>query len=160
MVDKTPAEPDQTTKLFELLHQFVLNSYNRFNEPRQNGFGETISAADIVALDLVERFPGIIVSDLASRLERSIGTVSLRVATLGLSGYLEKTKEDGNDRVVHLYCTTKARELVEDFRESDRLKSVRIRNQISQHCSEQEVASFTKVLCVLQYLLERGELSL
>lgn len=128
------------------LYQFVMQFHDYMNGVRDYGNGVPIKRVEVHTLTMIERNPGITVSELAKLWRRTKGTVSVNVAALEKAGYIYRQKSPGNAKVVHLYATEKGVELSTLHKAYDNLGLVRTQAQLLKYCTGEELNAFFKVV--------------
>lgn len=130
----------------EQIHQFVLLYYNYMYSVRDYGNGAPIRMVEVHTLTMIERNPGVTVSELAKMWRRTKGTVSLNVTALEKAGYIYREKTPDNAKVVHLYATPSGKELSALHKAYDNLEIVRLQASLLKYCTRDELNAFYKVI--------------
>ena len=116
------------------------------SETRDYGNNRPIKAVDVSTLSLIEKNPGVTVSELAEKQNRTKGTVSSIVSNLEKEGYIYREKRSGTAKVVHLYATTEGERLNTLYIAFITKKMTSIQNELLKTCSISDINSFCKVL--------------
>lgn len=130
----------------ENIHQFVLFYYNYMYNVHDYGNGVPIRMVEVHTLTMIERNPGITVSELAKLWNRAKGTVSLNVTALEKAGYIYREKSPDNAKVVHLYATPSGAELSALHKAYDTMEIVRLQAALLKYCTRDELNAFYKVI--------------
>ncbi len=139
MLEKFTAEMD-------LLYEFVLMGSSFMFKPRDYGTGEVLNIVEIHTLAMIAGDPGICISDVARRWNRTLGAASRNVDKLQSKGYIEKRKLDGNNKTIRLYPTEKGAELARLHSECDKQKVQELTERVLNSHSQGEVMNFFSVL--------------
>lgn len=130
----------------EELYQFVMQFHDFMFTVRDYGNGVPIKMVEVHTLTMIERNPGITVSQLAKLWRRTKGTVSVNVTALEKAGYIYRRKGTKDAKVAHLYPTEKGAELSTLHKAYDNLGIVRTQAELLKHCSGEELNAFFKVI--------------
>ncbi len=139
MLEKFTAEMD-------LLYEFVLMGSGFMFKPRDYGTGEVLNIVEIHTLAMIADDPGICISDVARRWNRTLGAASRNVDKLQSKGYIEKKKLDGNNKTICLYPTEKGMELARLHSACDKQKVQELTEKVLESHSQDEVIDFFTVL--------------
>lgn len=130
----------------EELYQFVMQFHDFMFTVRDYGNGVPIKMVEVHTLTMIERDPGITVSQLAKLWRRTKGTVSVNVTALEKAGYIYRRKGTKDAKVAHLYPTEKGAELSTLHKAYDNLGIVRTQAELLKYCSGEELNAFFKVV--------------
>ena len=108
------------TREAEKLYTFVFESYTLYSAARDYGNGEKMTMAEIHTLTLIADHPGISVGGVADMWNRTLSAASQNIQKLAQKGLIEKKKEEGNGKTVHLYATEEGKTLSERHKDYDR----------------------------------------
>ncbi len=139
MLEKFTAEMD-------LLYKFALTGSDVMFKPRDYGTGEILNIVEIHTLSMIADDPGICISDVARRWNRTLGAASRNVDKLQSKGYIEKKKLDGNNKTIRLYPTEKGTELARLHSECDKQQVQMLTERVLNSHSQGEVINFFSVL--------------
>ena len=89
------------------IYNFAYRVMERMNAPKDYGTGELMRMVDAHILTLIADNPGITVVEVAKAWDRTSGRISQVVSSLVKRGFVERRKEPGNAKNVHLYATEK-----------------------------------------------------
>lgn len=127
-------------------YDFVETYNNYMKSPRDYGTGETVNMVEVHTLTLIELHPGILAKEVAAMWNRTKGAVSQTLAKLERRGFIERRKEDGNGKNIHLYVTPEGQKLSEAHRNYDLTHLLFTDTEVRKACTEQEIDTFYKVL--------------
>ncbi len=102
---------EQIADAMETVFTFVMESYESYTTPQDYGNGEKMNMAEIHTLSLIADNPGISVSEAAKMWDRTLSAASQNINKLYKKGLIEKKKEDGNNKRIHLYVTAAGQSL-------------------------------------------------
>lgn len=144
---------EETISRAESLYTFVMVATD--NMHRQRDFDGTIlSMVEIHTLSMIVRFPGISVSEVADKWNRTVGAVSRNVDKLCRRGYVEKKKLPDNQKTIHLYATDQGVKLAQRHQEHDRAEIAGMMEQKLQAHSETDLNTFWSVLDTLRRIIQ------
>lgn len=130
----------------EELYEFVLE-YNKYMyQARDYGNGDLVRMVEAHTLAIIDDHPGISVSDVAKVWKRTKGTVSVNLSALEERGYIRRGKDAQNARISHLYLTESGQELSTLHKKHDNFEIVETRNLLLEHCSQEELDTFYRVV--------------
>lgn len=129
----------------DLMYGFVLRYRDYIHQARDYGNGDPIKMVEVHTLTMIELEPGITVSELAQRWDRTKGTVSVNVVALEEKGYIYRVKDPDNARVVHLYPTEAGKALSCLHKQYDIRDVAETRQRLLERCTPEELAAFYKV---------------
>ena len=136
------------------LYEFVMR-YNKYiYQARDYGNGDEIRMVEVHTLAMIEDNPGISVSEVAKRWKRTKGTVSVNIGSLEKRGYIRRERDPENARVARLYPTQKGRELSTLHKMYDNREIVETRKTLREHCTQEELEAFYKVIHLYLDLLK------
>lgn len=97
---------------------------------------------------------GITIGELAELIDVSVATASVSVKRMERSGFIRKKADKNDARIVHLFPTKKATNILENIRN----KMKNLENTISKGMSEEDVLKLNELLEKARAnLIERGE---
>ncbi len=134
------------TAEMDLLYEFALTGSSFMFKPRDYGTGEVWNIVEIHTLAMIADDPGICISDVARRWNRTLGAASRNVDKLLSKGCIEKRKLDGNNKTIRLYPTEKGAELARLHSECDKQKVQELTERVLECHSQGEVMNFFSVL--------------
>jgi DNA-binding MarR family transcriptional regulator len=147
--DKENIDVTEQSRLFNravVRYDFV-EAYNQYMKiARDYGTGETINMVEVHTLTLIEEHPGIMAKDVASMWNRTKGAVSQTLAKLEKRGLIERRKENGNSKNVHIYVTHEGKKLSETHRAYDLKQLIWADKELLKDFDQNEVAVFYRVM--------------
>ncbi len=146
MLEKFTAEMD-------LLYKFVLMGSGFMFKQRDYGTGEVFNIVEIHTLAMIADDPGICISDVARRWNRTLGAASRNVDKLQSKGYIEKKKLDGNNKTIRLYPTEKGMDLARLHNECDKQKVQELTERVLECHSQGEIIDFFSVLKTINEII-------
>ena len=96
-------ELNQLCQWADDLYQFVMVMMDHMKQPRDYGTGKILNMVEIHTLSMISESPGICISDVAKRWNRTLSAASRNIDRLAAKGYVEKKKTDGKDRFATFY---------------------------------------------------------
>lgn len=120
MEQQTNEYLETSISAMEDVYRFVLNTYDVYNTPRDYGNGVVLTMVEMHTLVMVAEEPGLRITDLARKWNRTLGAASKAVNRLQKKGYVRKTHLPGNDKAIHVYATETGAELVRFHHQYDR----------------------------------------
>lgn len=141
------------------LYDFINLFHECINQPKDYGIGELISMVEVHTLDLIDDNPGITQGEIAKRRGRTLGAVCQMISKLVKKGLVQKRKEEGNAKIVHLYVTDKGEQLSMMHRLND-IKEMNLSLQmLLESCTMEELRAFTKVAMAYRtYFMQLNEI--
>lgn len=137
------------------IYDFVILFYECINQPKDYGTGELISMVEVHTLGLIDDFPGITQGEIAKRRGRTLGAVCQLISKLVKKGLVEKKKEEGNAKTVHLYVTDKGEQLSMMHRQQDIDEMAKTAHSLLENCTAEELQAYVKVvLTQREYFLD------
>lgn len=130
----------------ELLYRFVMLYYSMMNTQRDYGTGDVLTTVEVHMLTQIEENPAITNAELAVLWLRSASAVSQTVTKLVKKGLVEKKKEKGNKKTVHLYVTEEGALLSLSHKKYDIADIMETLQILRKDCSSEEIDTFYKVL--------------
>lgn len=94
-----------SVQIIDTLVQVVHKAACIDNQPIDLGDGTPLSAAEIHLIDIVGRFPGDTLSEIAIRLGVTKGAVSQMVQKLEMKGCIRRARQEGNRKNISLNLT-------------------------------------------------------
>ena len=137
----------------EKLYDFVYY-YNKYmKEPRDYGTGDCLTAPLVHTLTTIEQTPGLTITELAARRNRTTSALSQAVKVLEKGGYISKEKEAGNKKNQLLYATEKGKQISRAHKIFDINDITSTTAALMKECSADEIDAFYKVIDVYLKLL-------
>lgn len=130
----------------EKLYDFVYY-YNKYMlEARDYGTGSLIRMPEIHILTEIEQEPGITISQLAKKRNRTPSAISQTVTSLVKSGYIYKEKRQNNNKELLLYPTEQGKALSRTHKLYDIADIGSTTEALLKTCSVDELDTFYRVL--------------
>lgn len=89
----------------DILNRFVLLYNSYITVPRDYGTGSAVSTVEAHILANIDNHPGITVTELARKWQRTKGAISQTVSKLESKGYVCRERKATDAKVFHLYTT-------------------------------------------------------
>ena len=103
----------------DMVYTFVMDSHDRYSSSRDYGNGEKMNMAEIHTLTLIADHPGITVIGVSEMWNRTLSAASQNINKLYKKNLVEKRKEKGNDKTIHLYATESGKQLSDMHKKFD-----------------------------------------
>ncbi len=139
-------------KKADILYRFVLLYSDYINRPHDYGNGQVMSMTEAHILSAIDRSPGITVTELAKIWNRTKGAVSQTVSRLERRGLVKKEQKEDNRKTILLYTTEKGRQCSLAHELYDIRGLTGILENLSRHCTMEEINAFYKVAEVYSHL--------
>lgn len=133
---------DVSKELYNFAYQFM----QRMNTPKDYGTGDLLRMVDAHILTLIADRPGITVIEAAKAWERTSGRISQVVSGLAKRGFVERRKEEGNAKSVHLYVTEKGQAISDAHKAFDQRHGSTGQHYLKEKYTPEDFDSFRKVL--------------
>ena len=146
----TDIELQQYTELSKDLYQFVLEIMDYMKKPHDYGTGIILNMVEMHTLAMIADTPGMTVGEVAKRWNRTMSAASRNVERLCSKGYVEKRKEEGNAKNIHLYTTDIGRELAEKHSALDHREIERFAGFIDQKYSIDDLEKFRCMMNIIR----------
>lgn len=114
------------TESMERVYTFVSDSYDMYTVARDYGNGDKMNMAQIHTLSLIADNPGISVSGVSKMWNRTLSAASQNINKLVKKNLIEKKKESGNRKTVHLYVTESGQKLSDMHKAYDRKELTKV----------------------------------
>ena len=132
------------------MYRFVFDIMDHVKKPHEYDVGIVLNMVEMHTLALIAKQPGISVGDVAKYWNRTMSAASRNVERLADKGYIEKRKQDGNAKTVHLYATELGRKLAEHHSAFDAKEMEAFAKFIDQRCTAEDLAHFVRVMKIIQ----------
>ncbi len=132
----------------EDMYRFVMDIMDHMKKPH-NYCGIVLNMVEMHTLSLIAEQPGISVGEVAKMWNRTMSAASRNVDRLHSKGYIEKKKEDGNAKTIHLYATATGQELAEKHREIDRQELQSFAQYFNEHCTKDDLEHFDRTMKII-----------
>ena len=128
------------------LYEFVMCYSDYINGVRDYGTGQMINMVEVHTLTMIEDQPGITVSDLARRWNRTKSAVSQNIKKLEAKGLVYRVRDENNAKLIHLYPTDEGRRLSTAHKLFDIRDIMETKHELLRTCTMEEIDTFYKVL--------------
>lgn len=139
----------------DLLFDFVSTYYDYMNVARDYGTGDTYSMTEVHTVTRIADNPGITVTELARRGERTKSAISQVVKRLEEKGLVVKAKQAGNGSKTLLYVSPEGQELSECHRAFDMEHGSQFDQLLVDQLGREAVQEFYEVLAFMNQLIRR-----
>lgn len=112
-------EQEQMLLWSEDIYQFAILLMDVMKQPRDYGNGEILNMVEIHTLSMIAKEPGICISEIARKWNRTLGAASRNVERLVAKGYVTRQKMEGNEKTIHLYVTEHGQRLADQHHRFD-----------------------------------------
>ena len=102
---------EELSAVMDTFYTLVMDSYENFTTAHDYGNGEKISMTEIHTLTLIADHPGILSSEVARMWNRTRSAATQNINRLHKRGWVEKRRENGNKKQLHLYVTPQGQAL-------------------------------------------------
>lgn len=134
-----------TTENEELFYDFILNGYDNM-QLEQEYDGVKLNTIQIHTLIMVDKNPGINVTDISRMWGHTRSAASKNISRLAADGFIEKRKISGNDKEIRLFATEKGQRAARQHIAYDRQAIDTLVNGVSRNCTSEEMSAFFKVM--------------
>lgn len=143
----------------ELLFDFAVAYADGVNLVRDFGNGKEYSPAEVHMITRIAENPGITVTELARRGNRTKGAISQVVKRLEEKGLVEKRKAAENCSRTLLYATEEGRRLGQCHKERDQRRIERMEKELETQVGREALDQFYDVLaCMYEAMKARRQL--
>lgn len=144
-------------KEIDSLYTFVMDSYDAYAQARDYGNGEKMNMAEIHTLTLIADNPGIPVSGVSKMWNRTMSAASQNINKLCKKALVEKRKEKGNDKTIHLYVTDAGQKLSDLHKAYDEQELEKTAKKLLEFHSFDELNSALSVIKTGIKILESNQ---
>lgn len=130
----------------EKLYDFVYYFNKYMQEAKDYGTGRLISMPEVHILTAIEHEPGITISQLAKKRNRTRSAISQTVKSLEKAGYIYKTKRENNNKDLLLFATDQGKALSRAHKLYDITDISKTTDALLKNCSVEELDTFYRVL--------------
>lgn len=134
------------TESMERVYTFVADSHDLYSAARDYGNGNKMNMAEIHTLSLIADNPGISVSGVSKMWNRTLSAASQNINKLVKKNLIEKKKENGNRKTVHLYVTESGQKLSDMHKAYDRKELTKVAEVLLQTHTFDELQTALKVI--------------
>lgn len=130
----------------EKLYDFVYY-YNKYmQEPKDYGTGTFISMPEVHILTSIEHEPGITISQLSKKRNRTRSAISQTVKSLEKAGYIYKAKREKNNKELLLFPTEQGKALSRAHKLYDIADISSTTDALLKKCTVEDLDTFYRVL--------------
>lgn len=140
-------------QLSNLIFDYSLRYTDRNMKLKDYGTGELYSPVEAHLLEKIFFNPGITVTDLAKKSNRSKGAISQVVTKLIEKGLVIKTSQEFHKKRMSLWATPKGKQLTKAHLKYDDEKTGEFFKQLLEHYTSEQIDAFFKVMESCLYLL-------
>lgn len=145
------------TESMEHVYTFVSDSYDMYSAARDYGNGDKMNMAQIHTLSLIADNPGISVSGVSKMWNRTLSAASQNINKLVKKKLIEKRKEEGNQKTVHLYVTESGQKLSDMHKAYDRKELTKIAKVLLKMHTLDELKTALRVIETGITLVEKNK---
>lgn len=145
------------TESMEHVYTFVSDSYDMYSAARDYGNGDKMNMAQIHTLSLIADNPGISVSGVSKMWNRTLSAASQNINKLVKKKLIEKRKEEGNQKTVHLYVTESGQKLSNMHKAYDRKELTKIAKVLLKMHTLDELKTALRVIETGITLVEKNK---
>lgn len=145
------------TESMEHVYTFVSDSYDMYSAARDYGNGDKMNMAQIHTLSLIADNPGISVSGVSKMWNRTLSAASQNINKLVKKKLIEKRKEEGNQKTVHLYVTESGQKLSDMHKAYDRKELTKVAEVLLKMHTLDELKTALKVIETGITLVEKNK---
>lgn len=145
------------TESMEHVYTFVSDSYDMYSAARDYGNGDKMKMAQIHTLSLIADNPGISVSGVSKMWNRTLSAASQNINKLVKKKLIEKRKEEGNQKTVHLYVTESGQKLSDMHKAYDRKELTKIAKVLLKMHTLDELKTALRVIETGITLVEKNK---
>ena len=151
---ETDSKYTELNTRYNNLYRFVMQYDDYIYSSRTYGGDEPLTMIDAHTLSYIDDNPGVTPSELIKFWDKTKGAISQILSRLELMGLIEKKKEDGNQKTIHLYVTETGRKMSLAHKEYDIQDIAKTLSQLTQKCSMEEISTFYKVICAYNEVIK------
>lgn len=145
------------TESMERVYTFVSDSYDMYTVARDYGNGDKMNMAQIHTLSLIADNPGISVSGVSKMWNRTLSAASQNINKLVKKNLIEKKKESGNRKTVHLYVTESGQKLSDMHKAYDRKELTKVAEVLLKTHTMDELKTALQVIETGITLVEKNK---
>ncbi len=145
---------EEIAEAMEQVYTFVMVSHDVFAHVHDYGGRDKMNMAEIHTLSLIADNPGISVSGVSEMWHRTLSAASQNVNKLCKKGLVEKRKENGDRKTLHLYATEQGEALSQLHKAFDRERISNVLKSLSENFTKKQLYTFLEVVRVGTGLLE------
>lgn len=135
------------------IYQFVMKYNDYIISQHDYGTGIYVSMTEAHTLTYIEDNPGTTITELAQHWSKTKSALSQTVSKLVDKGLVYRHKTETNAKTVLLYVTEDGRKLSKEHKLYDTITISKTLEDISKHCTAEEIDAFYKVIGIFAKLL-------
>lgn len=147
------------TESMERVYTFVSDSHDLYSVTRDYGNGDKMNMAEIHTLSLIADNPGISVSGVSKMWNRTLSAASQNINKLAKKNLIEKKKEKGNNRTIHLYVTESGQKLSDIHKAYDQRELTKIAEVLLKIHTFDELKTALKVIETGITIIEKNKIN-
>ena len=134
------------SKKSDLIHDFTMRNYDRANKQRDYGDGEICTPVEAHLLEKIYMSPGITVTQLAFRVNRSKSAISQIIKKLEKRGLVKKTPQLEHAKKLSLHLTPKGERLTMAHLSYDEFTAGAFFSKLAADFDDDTMSAFFRVL--------------
>ena len=142
----------QILESFVFLYYEYVNNFHNYGTP---GNVHRLSMLEMHTLTMIEINPGITVTELAEKWNKSVSALSQTVARLEQYEYIYKERNADNPRIINIYVTPKGEILSYNHKKFDITNAQRKRNALADIITPEKVEEFYKTMEIYSEILKK-----
>lgn len=146
------------TENMECIYTFVSDSKDLYSVARDYGNGDKMNMAEIHTLSLIADNPGISVSGVSKMWNRTLSAASQNINKLAKKKLIEKKKENGNNKTIHLYVTESGQKLSDMHKAYDQKELLKIAEVMLKIHTLDELKTALKVIETGISIIEKNKI--
>lgn len=146
------------TENMECIYTFVSDSKDLYSVARDYGNGDKMNMAEIHTLSLIADNPGISVSGVSKMWNRTLSAASQNINKLAKKKLIEKKKENGNNKTIHLYITESGQKLSDMHKAYDQEELLKIAEVMLKIHTLDELKTALKVIETGISIIEKNKI--
>lgn len=135
------------------MYDLVLGYSRYYNERRDYGGSVELTMIEVHVLTMIEETKDITVTEIATRVNRTVAMISQIVRRLIEFGLIEKTRSKEIGTVYHLSTTESGKEMVRCHKIYDNIGTIKTRKKLLKQFSVEELIAFDRVAEAMTNLL-------
>lgn len=144
----------ELSKVMDPMYDFVLAYSNYYNIRRDYGFGPKLTMIEVHILTEISDKPGITVTELACKWNRTTSAISQTVRKLMKQDLVYRENSKTNGKIFHLYVTETGEKLVFSHKKYDNIDIVKTKKKLMESFSIDELDAFDRICKVYTELLK------
>jgi len=137
------------------IYFFVMHYNDYIYSSHKYDNNEPISMLDVHTLSYIEDNPGTTPQELIKYWDKTKGAISQILTRLTNQGLIEKRKQDGNAKNIHLYVTPQGAKTSKAHKMFDIEDISKTMAELQEKCSPEEIDTFYKVIKVYNDVIKK-----